>query len=347
LRAMLLSAGLGTRLRPLTYKVAKPMIPVVNRPSISYPLNSLKKTGVREVVINLYHQAWQVKEYLGKGEKFNIVELLYSEEKHLLGTAGGLKKVEAYFKDTFLVLSADGITSFDLSKAVQFHRQKKALATVILKGVGERFKYGVVQRDEEGRITQFIEKPDWGDAFSNKVNTGIYIFEPEIFSYIPSRQPYDFGHQVLPFLARERKKVYGYLMDDYWADIGNLQDYRRVQKDILEGETGTQISGKQRRKGVWIGEDSEVSESAILEPPVVIGNNCRIEAKVKIGKYTTLGHRVTVKKEACLKSCILWNDVLVGEKVHLDDCILGHFTCIPSGFSMSKGVVVEKKGESR
>lgn len=345
MRAMLLSAGLGTRLRPLTYKVAKPMISVVNTPSISYPLNSLKKTGVREVAINLYHQASQVKEYLGKGEKFNM-ELLYSEEKHLLGTAGGLKKMEAYFKDTFLVLSADGITSFDLSKAVQFHRQKKALATVILKGVGERFKYGVVQRDEENQITQFVEKPDWGDAFSSEVNTGIYIFEPEIFSYIPSGQFYDFGKQVFPFLVRERKKVYGYLMDDYWADIGNLQDYRKVQKDILKGETGTQISGKQSRKGIWIGEDTKVSESAILEPPIVIGNNCRIEARVKIGKYTTLGHRVTVKRESCLKGCILWNDVLVGEKVHLYDCILGHFACIPSGFSMSKGVVVGKKGES-
>lgn len=345
MRAMLLSAGLGTRLRPLTYKVAKPMIPVVNTPSISYPLNSLKKTGVREVAINLYHQASQVKEYLGKGEKFNM-ELLYSEEKHLLGTAGGLKKMEAYFKDTFLVLSADGITSFDLSKAVQFHRQKKALATVILKGVGERFKYGVVQRDEENQIIQFVEKPDWGDAFSSEVNTGIYIFEPEIFSYIPSGQFYDFGKQVFPFLVRERKKVYGYLMDDYWADIGNLQDYRRVQKDILKGETGTQISGKQSRKGIWTGEGTKVSESAILEPPIVIGNNCRIEARVKIGKYTTLGHRVWVKRESCLKSCILWNDVLVGEKVHLYDCILGHFACIPSGFSMSKGVVVGKKGGS-
>ena len=346
MRAMLLSAGLGTRLRPLTYKVAKSMIPVINRPSISYSLNSLKKTGTRGVVVNLYHQAWQVKEYLGKGERFNI-QLFYSDEEHLLGTAGGLKKMEAYFKDTFLVLSADGITNFDLSEALQFHKQKKALATVILKRVGEKFKYGVVQRDEENQITRFVEKPDWGDVFSNEVNTGIYIFEPEIFSYIPSGEPYDFGHQVLPFLARERKKVYGYLMDNYWADIGNLQDYRKIQKDILEGGTGIQIPGKQSRKGIWIGEDSEVSTSAILEPPIVIGDNCRIEAGVKIGKYTTLGHRVRIKKGASLERCILWNDVLVGEKAHLDDCILSHFTCIPAGFSMSEGVVVGEEVRSK
>jgi len=337
---MLLAAGLGTRLRPLTYKVAKPMIPVLNKPSIFYSLNSLKKSRINQVVINLYHQGSQVKDYLKNGEEFNL-EVLYSEEDRLLGTAGGLKKVEDYFKDTFLVLSADGIANLDLDKAIQFHKQKAALATIILKKVEERFRYGVVLRDRE-EITRFVEKPGWGEVFSNEVNTGIYIFEPGVFSYIPSGKAYDFGHQVLPSLVQKKEKVCGYLMHNYWIDMGNLGDYRKAQRDILKGKTGIELSGKQIKKGVWIGENSEISKSASLEPPVVIGDNCRIEAKVKIGKYTTLGDGVIIKKGASLEECILWNDVLVEEDAHLDDCILGHFSRIPSGFAMTGGVVIDR-----
>jgi len=339
LRAMLLAAGLGTRLRPLTYEVAKSMIPVLNKPSIFYSLNSLKKsTGVNQVIINLYHQKSQIKNYVKNGEEFNI-EVLYSEEDHLLGTAGGLKKVETYFKDTFLVLSADGITNFELDRAVQFHKQKAALATIVLKKIEERFRYGVVLRNREGQITQFVEKPSWREAFSDEVNTGIYVFEPEIFSYIPFNRVYDFGHQVLPSLIQKKEKVYGYLMQSYWIDMGNLEDYKKAQRDILEEETGIKIPGKQIKKGIWIGENSEISKLANLEPPVVIGDNCRIEAKAEIGKYTILGHRVVIKKEAHLERCILWNNVLIEEKAYLDDCILTHFSHIPAGFSMTGGII--------
>jgi len=338
---MLLAAGLGTRLRPLTYEIAKSMIPVLNKPSIFYSLNSLKKSSINQVIINLYHQKSQIKNYVKDGEEFNI-EVLYSEEDRLLGTAGGLKKVETYFKDTFLVLSADGITNFDLDRAIQFHKQKKALATIVLKKVEERFRYGIVLRNKEGQITQFVEKPSWKEAFSDEVNTGIYVFEPEIFSYIPSNRVYDFGHQVLPSLIQKKEKVCGYLMQNYWIDMGNLDDYKKAQRDILGKETGIEIPGKQIKKGIWVGENSEISKLAILEPPVIVGDNCRVEAKARIGKYTILGHRVVVKKGACLEKCILWNNILIEEKAHLDDCILTHFCRIPPGFSMTGGIVTDR-----
>lgn len=341
MRAMLLAAGLGTRLRPLTYKVSKSMIPVINKPSLFYSLDLLKKSNINKVIINLFHQSAQVKNYVKDGERFGM-QVLYSEEDSLLGTAGGLKKVESYFKDTFLVLSADGITNFNIHQAIRFHKQKAALATVVLKKTKEKFKYGVALRNKEGKITQFVEKPSWGNAFSDEINVGMYIFEPGIFSYIPAGKPYDLGHQLLPFLVKRKEKVYGYLMDDYWIDMGNLADYMKAQRDILKGKIGIEISGREIKKGIWVGENTQISKSASLEPPVVIGNNCRIETKVKIAKYTTIGHRVTIRKEAYLKKCILWNDVLVEEKAYLDNCILTHFTRIPPNLSMTGGVVTDK-----
>jgi len=336
---MLLAAGLGTRLRPLTYEIPKPIIPVINKPSISYPLKLLKEYGINKVVINLYQKGEKIRKYLDEENRFGL-QIEYSEEEHLLGTAGGVKKVERCFKRTFLVLSADGITNLNLNKALKFHKQKKAVATVVLKEKEERFKYGIALRDKEDRITQFIEKPDWGEVFSNTVNTGIYIFEPEVLSYIPPDREYDFGRQLLPFLVREKKGVYGYLMNDYWIDMGNLEDYRRVQIDILKGRTGIDIKGNEVREGLWLGENSEISPSSIIEPPVVIGNNCRIEKGARIGKFIVLGDRVVVKKRASLERCVLWNDILIGEEAKLKDCILADFTSISPGFLMSEGVVV-------
>lgn len=316
------------------------MIPVINKPSLFYSLNLLKKSKINEVVINLYHQGSQIKDYVKDGKKFDM-QVVYSEEDSLMGTAGGLKKMESYFRDTFLVLSADGITDFNIQQAVQFHQQKAALATVVLKKTGEKFRYGVALRNKKGKITQFVEKPSWGDAFSDEINAGIYIFEPEIFSYIPPGESYDLGHQVLPSLVKRGEAVYGYLMDDYWIDMGNLADYRKAQRDILKGKTGIEISGREIKKGIWIGENTQISKSASLKPPVVIGNNCCIKEKVKIGKYTTLGDRVTIKKETRLEKCILWDDVLIEEEVYLDNCIITHFTRVPPELSITGGVVTD------
>ncbi len=338
MRAMLLAAGLGTRLRPLTCVVSKSMIPVVNKPSLFYSLNLLRRSKINDVVINLYHQGNQIKDYVGDGEKFNM-RVMYSEEDSLMGTAGGLKRMESYFKDTFLVLSADGITDLNIRKAIQFHKKKAALATVVLKKTEEKFRYGVAFRNSQSRITQFIEKPSWGDALSDEINAGVYIFEPDIFSHIPPGKPYDLGHQVLPALAKKGKAVYGYLMDDYWMDIGNMTDYMKAQRDILSERTEIEIAGKEITKGIWIGEDTQISKSANLEPPVVIGNNCCIEEGVRIAEYTTLGDRVTIKREARLEKCILWDDVLIGEETYLDTCVITHFTRVPPKLSITGGVV--------
>jgi len=342
LRAMVLAAGLGTRLRPLTYILPKPMIPIVNRPSLFYSLSLLERLGIEEVIINLYHEAKKVKDHLSRTREFNM-QIIFSEEKHLLGTAGGVKKMESYFQETFLVLSSDGVSNVDLKEVLHFHKRKQAISTVVLKEEEERFKYGIALCNKESRISQFVEKPSWGEVFSNQVNTGIYIFEPEVFSYIPESREYDFGNQVLPAMVERGEEIYGYVMEGYWTDVGNLEDYRKAHKDILKRKEGIDIPGRQIKEGVWIGEGNRISPQAHLVPPLVIGNNCEVEEDVKIGEGTILGDRVRIRKGASLHQCILWNDVIIEKGAELDDCILANYVFVPPDFSM-KGAVVTPKG---
>ena len=342
MRAMVLAAGLGTRLRPLTYILPKPMIPIVNQPSISYSLSLLERFGIGEVVINLYHEAKKVEDYLTRTREFSM-RIIFSEEKHLLGTAGGVKKMENYFQETFLVLSSDGVSDVDLEEVLRFHKHKQATSTVVLKEEEERFKYGIALCNEESRINQFVEKPSWGQVFSNRVNTGIYIFEPEVFSYIPKSCEYDFGKQVLPDMVKKGERIYGYVMEDYWTDVGNLEDYRKAHKDILKRKEGIDIPGRQIKENVWIGEGCRISPQAHLVPPLVIGSNCEVEEGAKVGGGSVLGDRVRIRKGASLHQCIIWNEVLVEKGAELDDCILANHVFIPPDFSM-RGAVVTPRG---
>jgi len=342
LRAMVLAAGLGTRLRPLTHILPKPIIPIVNRPSLSYSLSLLEKFGIDEVVINLCHGAKKVKDYLAPAARRFDVRVIFSEEEHLLGTAGGVKKMENYFQETFLVLSSDGVSNINLEEILHFHKRKRASCTVVLKETEERFKYGIALCNEESRINQFVEKPTWGEVFSNQVNTGIYVFEPEVFSYIPESREYDFGRQVLPAMVRKGEGIYGYSMEGYWTDVGNLEDYRQAHKDILKGKEGIEIPGRQIKENVWIGEGNRISPRAHLIPPLVIGEGCEIEEGVKVGGGSVLGDRVRIRKGASLRQCILWDSVVVEKGAELDDCILASDVFIPPDFSVRGGVVVPK-----
>ncbi|MDE2236764.1 MAG: nucleotidyltransferase family protein, partial [Elusimicrobia bacterium] len=206
-KAMVLAAGAGTRLRPLTYETPKPMVPVVNRPVIHHVLDNLLRHGVKEVAVNLYAHADQVRGYCGDGSRWSL-KLHYSHESRLLGTAGAVKRVEKFLKgDTFFVMSGDGLSDIDLGAMLLFHRKRKSLATMALKAIDSRFEYGVTLTEASGRIKGFLEKPSWGDVFSNKVNTGIYILEPEVLKLIPPNSFYDFGHQLWPKLLKLKKPI--------------------------------------------------------------------------------------------------------------------------------------------
>jgi mannose-1-phosphate guanylyltransferase/phosphomannomutase len=340
IKAMVLAAGAGTRLRPLTYETPKPMVPVVNRPVVHHVLDNLLRHGVKDVMVNLYAHADQVRGYCGDGSRWSL-NLSYSHEPKLMGTAGAIKKVAGFFKDgPFFVMSGDGLSDVDLTGMLEFHRRRGSLATMGVKRIDSRFDYGVTLSRPNGRIKGFLEKPSWGDVFSNTVNTGIYLFEPEILKMIPAGRVYDFGHDLWPKLLKARKPIFAYEIEGYWCDVGNLSEYRRCQLDVLDGKAKVNIPGREAPKGVWIEEGASVDPKAVLKAPCVIGKGSRIEAGAQIGPYTVVGDRAKIAPKAVLKNCILFDHVTVGRNVHLSNCILGANGNVKENISVYEAAVL-------
>lgn len=342
MKAFVMAAGAGTRLRPLTLEIPKPMVPVVNKPVIEHTLENLKRHGIYQVVLNLHHYPGMIKEYFGKGEK-NDLHIRYSLERKLMGTAGGVKRMEAFLDSTFVVMSGDGLTDIDLTKAVMFHKRKKALGTMVLKAVDTKFEYGVTVTNPGGRIKKFIEKPKWSDVFANTVNTGIYIFEPEIFNYMPKNEFYDFGLQLWPKLLKQNKRIFGYVMDEYWTDVGNLTEYRRGVKDALDGKVRISIPGEQIKPGVWVGKNTRIDPKASLVAPCVIGEKCVIGKDAVIDEYTTVADHCVIGQGARIKNSILWGNVEVAKNVNLDNCIIGYGAKVSKDISVFEGTVLNLK----
>ncbi len=323
MKAMVLAAGAGTRLRPLTYQVPKPMVPVVNRPVLHHVLDNLLRHGVQEVAVNLYAHADQIRGYVGDGSRWSL-KVHYSHEPKLMGTAGAIKKAEGFLKDgPFFVLSGDGLSDINLTEMLAFHKKHKSLATMAIKAIDSRFEYGVTLTEGGGRIKGFLEKPSWGDVFSNMVNTGIYLFEPEIFRYIPKNKVYDFGHELWPKLLKLGKPIFAYETKGYWTDVGNLAEYRRCQIDTMDGKAKIGIPGEQIHPRVWVEEGATISPKAVLKAPCLIGKGAVIEAGAEVGPYTVVGDRSRIASAAVLKNCILFDNVTVGQGVELSNCILG------------------------
>lgn len=343
MKAMVMAAGVGTRLRPLTHIIPKPMIPITNKPVLEHTLELLRRHDFEEVVINLHFYPEMIKDYFQLGQRYQL-KIHYSAEKTLLGTAGGVKKAEKYFDRTFVVMSGDGLTDVDLSRVLEFHKKKKALATMVLKKVDARFDYGVTLIDQYERIEKFIEKPAWSDVFANTVNTGIYVFEPEIFDFIPKAKFFDFGRDVWPLLLEKKKPIFGYEMNSYWCDIGNLQEYKRAEREALEGKVKIKIPGKIKNKNVWIGENTFIHPQVKITGPAVIGSNCQIEKGVVIDAFTTIGNNNFIEENARLSDCILWSGVHVAKGVHLRNCVIGNQAKISENISVFEGSVINIDG---
>ena len=339
-RAMLLAAGAGTRLRPLTYETPKPMVPVVNRPVIHHVLDNLLKHGVEEVMVNVHSMPEQVRGYCGDGSRWSL-KISYSHEPKLMGTAGAIKKVEGFFKDgPFFVMSGDGLSDIDLTAMYAFHRKRGSFATMATKRIDSRFEYGVTMTDGAQKIKGFLEKPSWGDVFSNKVNTGIYLFEPEVLKLMPKGRPYDFGHELWPKLLKMKKPIFAYETDSYWCDVGNLPEYRRCQIDVLDRKAKVNIPGVELRKGVWVQEGTVVDPKAKLIPPVVIGKGGRVAGGAVIGPYSVIGDRAQVGVGAKLERCILFDNVTVGDGVSLNNCIIGPNGHVKENISVYEAAVL-------
>lgn len=243
MKAVVMAGGEGTRLRPMTSSMPKPLLPVANRPIMEHVLRLLKRHGLSETVVTVQFLASLVKNYFGDGEELGM-ELTYANEEKPLGTAGSVKNAEEALKDdAFLVISGDALTDFDLTDLIAFHKEKGALVTVCLTRVPNPLEFGITIVDEEGKVERFLEKPTWGQVFSDTVNTGIYVMEPEVFDYVEADTSVDWSGDVFPQLMKEGKPIYGYIAEGYWEDVGTHESYVKAQADVLEGKVDVDLDG--------------------------------------------------------------------------------------------------------
>ncbi|CDM98492.1 MAG: NDP-sugar synthase [Limnospira sp. PMC 1291.21] len=343
MKAMILAAGKGTRVRPITYTIPKPLIPILQKPVMEFLVDLLRRHGFKEIMVNVSHLADEIENYFRDGQRFGV-EISYSFEGSIedgqligkaLGSAGGMKKIQdfnPFFDDTFVVLCGDALIDLDLSEAVKWHKQKGAIATVVMKSVpkDEVSSYGVVVTDEMDRIRAFQEKPSVEEALSTSINTGIYIFEPEIFDYIPSGCEYDIGSQLFPHLVEMGAPFYGITMDFEWVDIGKVPDYWRAIRSVLLGEVkNVPIPGREVAPGIYTGLNVAVNWDKVhIEGPVYIGGMTRIEDGATIIGPTMIGPSCSICSNSYVSNSVIFEYSRLGRGVRLVDKLVFGRYCV-------------------
>lgn len=316
-----MAGGKGTRLRPLTCGIPKPMVPILNKPVMEYAINLLKEHEIKDVAVTMAYLPDIIKDYFSKGEKWGV-SLNYFIEDIPLGTAGSVKNCGDFINEPFVVISGDALTDLDLTAAIEYHKRNNSKATLVLKKEPVPLEYGVVITDDTGRIQRFMEKPSWGEVFSNTINTGIYILEPEVMNYYKKGENFDFSKDLFPKLLQDNVPMYGYVTEDYWCDIGALGSYKDTQFDMLSDRINLVLGASQVDQGVWTDEGTLISNRATIKPPVYIGKNCIISDNVELGPYTIIGDNCVVGPSSTLKNTSLWNNVKLGNLCELRGAVV-------------------------
>jgi mannose-1-phosphate guanylyltransferase/phosphomannomutase len=340
MKAVLMAGGSGTRLRPLTCDMPKPMVPIVNRPIVGHILSLLKRHGFDDVILTLFYLPQVIQDYVRDGAEFGVSVQYAIEQDQPLGTSGAVKACQRHLDETFLIISGDSLTDFDLTAAIKYHKEKKSLATLVLTSVPNPLEFGVVITDGDGRITRFLEKPTSSEVFSDTVNTGIYILEPEVLDFLPEGKESDFSKDLFPLLLNKNLPMYGYVADGYWCDVGNLETYRQAHYDVLSGQVNIDIPYEQRYEGVWVGDAVVIEPDVSLEPPLLIGNNCYIGRGAQLSANTVLGDNVTVGENSSLKRPIVWNGSYIDAAASLRGCTIGRNVTIKREAQILEGAVV-------
>ena len=335
-----MAGGEGTRLRPLTSNAPKPMLPLVNRPMMEHIIDLLKQHGIVDIVVTVAFMPNAIRNHFGDGSEFGV-NISYASEETPLGTAGSVRNaMDELADDTFMVISGDVLTDVDLSALVQAHHDQQALATIGLVRVENPLEYGIVISNEDGSIERFLEKPTWGQVFSDTINSGIYVLDPKIFDWIAPDVPVDFSSDVFPALLEAGEGVYGCVGEGYWEDVGTLGAYLRAHKDILDGKVVVQIPGFEVSDGVFVGEGAEISPEAILNGPAVIGDNCFVDAGVHLGEYSVLGTGVRMRRDGELERTVVHENAYIGEGAKMRGTVVGRASDLRRGVRCEEGVVL-------
>ena len=335
-----MAGGEGTRLRPMTSSQPKVLLPIATQPVMEHVLHLLKRHGFTETIVTVQFLASLVRNYFGDGEDLGM-DLQYATEETPRGTAGSVKNAEdALRSERFLVISGDALTDIDLTDLVHWHEERNALVTVCLTRVPDPLEFGITILDDDGKVDRFLEKPTWGQVFSDTVNTGIYVMEPEVFDYVPAGENVDWSADVFPALIAANKPVYGYVADGYWQDVGTQESYFSAQADVLSGRVEVTIDGFEVSPDVWIGEGTEVHPDANIVGPVIIGDYAKVEAGAKVHELTVIGSNVVVKGGATLERAVIHDNVYVGAHAQLRGCIIGKNTDIMRAARVEEGAVI-------
>ncbi|ARK29380.1 sugar phosphate nucleotidyltransferase [Halalkalibacter krulwichiae] len=339
MKGVIMAGGKGTRLRPLTCNVPKPMVPLIEKPVMQYSIELLKKYGITDIAVTVQYLPDKIRDYFGDGSELGV-NLTYFEETTPLGTAGSVKQAEEFLDEPFIVVSGDALTDFNLEDGINFHNEKNSVTTIFMKQVECPLEFGVIMTDEENRIIRFLEKPSWSEVFSDTVNTGIYIMDPSIFSYIPSDTVCDFSKDVFPRLLEEEAGLFGYAANGYWSDIGNLKQYRQAHSDLLNGEVKAEISATEIEPTIWVGDNVIVEHGTKLEGPVAIGSNSIIRQGAYVGPHSILGAGTTVAHGASLKRSVVWAGNYIGENSELRGVTLCTGVTVGAKTSLFEDVVI-------
>lgn len=334
-----MAGGRGTRLSPLTAHLPKPMVPLLDRPCMEYIIDLLKRYGITEIAVTVQYLPQVIKNYFGDGSDFGV-QLRFFEESTPLGTAGSVKNAEEFLDDTFIVISGDALTDFDLQTAIDFHRSRRALGTLVLTRVENPVEYGIVLLHEDGRIARFFEKPSWSEVFSNTANTGIYVLEPEVLHFFDKHEVYDFSKDLFPYLLKHNLPLYGIVANGYWSDIGNLVQYRQTQFDMLSGLVNVHIKGRQVVPGVWLGEEVKIHPSARITAPAFIGDGTVVDAGVQLQPYTVTGKYNRIEESSCIERSVLWNRSFIGRSAILEGATLCDAIRVDSAVKIHENAVI-------
>jgi mannose-1-phosphate guanylyltransferase / phosphomannomutase len=339
MKAVVMAGGEGTRLRPLTSNQPKPMVPIVGKPCMEHIVELLRGYGFEDVIVTVAFLPQAIRSYFGDGEGLGV-NMEYSVEESPLGTAGSVRLAGDKLDETFLVISGDALCDFDLGALVDFHRNKGAAVTIGLKSVENPLEFGIVVTDEDGRVERFLEKPSWGQVFSDTINTGVYVLEPEVLQHIPTDRPYDFSKELFPLLLEMGRPLYGMAMEGYWQDIGNLDQYRQANFDALDERVQLNIPGIRLRGNVWLGEGVELNDLAQVEGPALISNYCRIAPGAEVGPYSVLSASATLLERARTVRSVIDASTHIGRGALIEGAIVGRSCDIRAHARLQEGVAL-------
>ncbi|PSW14447.1 mannose-1-phosphate guanyltransferase [Photobacterium rosenbergii] len=351
MKGMILAAGKGTRVRPITQIIPKPMIPILGKPVMESMIQLFASHGIDKIVVNTSHLAEVIENYFGDGHHFNV-QLSFSYEGEIvdgnfvskaMGSAGGMRKIQdfsGFFDETFVVVCGDAWIDLDLTEAVRRHKKNGGIATIVTRDVAleEVSKYGVVVTDSYGKVTSFQEKPAMEEALSTQINTGIYIFEPAIFDYIPAEQEYDIGSELFPKLVESNVDFYATSMDFQWLDVGNISDIWTVTSDIMKGKVpGYPIPGTQVKPGIWVGINTVFDiDSCDITPPVIVSSGCEIQPGATIEGPVVIGANSKVESGAVIKQSLVSEYIHVAASAYVEEkTVFGDYFISHDGYTQS------------